>query len=171
MKIILPLEVVDRLRAELRRAGNREIGGVLVGEHLEGDTFRVADLSVQRSGGSASHFVRDVAHNRAFLDEFFARTGNDYARFNYLGEWHSHPSFAPVPSGPDVHTMRQIVEDPRVGVNFAVLVIVSLAKCSLQLSATAFQANVSPVSVDVQLEGGPVQNPGWLRRFIDLFRR
>lgn len=171
MKLILPMELVERLRGELHRAGNREIGGVLVGEHLHGETFRIVDLSVQRTGGSASHFVRDVEHNRAFLKDFSARTGNDYQRFNYLGEWHSHPSFAPVPSEPDLRAMREIVEDPQVGVNFAILIIVSPAKRSLiKLSATAFRANMSPVAAGVELEGNPAQKQSWLRRFIDLFR-
>ncbi|WP_008545410.1 Mov34/MPN/PAD-1 family protein [Bradyrhizobium sp. CCGE-LA001] len=171
MKVLLPYEVVQKLAAELKRAGIREIGGVLVGEHVAGETFRVADLSVQHSGGSATHFVRDVAHNRAFIANFFARTGHDYERFNYLGEWHSHPSFEPLPSGQDIRAMRDIVEDPNVGVNFAVLLIVTLARrSSLRLSGTAFRANASPVNVDIKIEGGPGPKRNWIVRFIDLFR-
>jgi hypothetical protein len=74
---------------ELHRAKWREIGGVLVGEHVEGETFRLVDFSVQREGGDASHFIRDPAQHEVFLQAFFERTGHDYARYNYLGEWHS----------------------------------------------------------------------------------
>lgn len=171
MKVILPHEVVKRLTAELKRAGVREIGGVLVGEHVGDETFRIADLSVQRSGGSATHFVRDVDHSSIFLKEFFARTGHEYGRFNYLGEWHSHPSFEPLPSAKDLTAMRDIVEDPNVGTNFAVLLILTLAKRSaIHLSATAFRAHALPLSVEVEAENEPSLKRSWFVRFIGLFR-
>ena len=93
-----------------------------MGEHVRHDVFKVVDMSVQRSGGSVDCFVRDPTEHQATLQAFFARTGGDYTRFNYLGEWHSHPAFEPVPSAVDVATMQSIVEDPSVGVNFLVLV-------------------------------------------------
>jgi len=171
MKILIPLEIIEQLKRELRGAGIREIGGVLVGEHLHDETFRLADISVQHSGGSATHFIRDLERNNAFLKEFFARTGYDYRRFNYLGEWHSHPSFEPLPSMPDLAAMRDIVEDPNVGVHFAVLLIATLARRStLKLSVTAFRAQAAPLNVDVEVEGRPDIKRSWFVRFIDLFR-
>ncbi|QOZ36360.1 Mov34/MPN/PAD-1 family protein [Bradyrhizobium sp. CCBAU 53421] len=172
MKLILPVDLVGRLRKELRTAGDREIGGVLVGEHLHDATFRLADLSVQRSGGSVAHFVRDVEQNSTFLRDFFARTGNDYQRFNYLGEWHSHPRFNALPSGQDLRTMQDIVESPDVGAHFAVLLIVSLRRRGvLELSAVAFRPGTSPESVDVVMEDETMKaEKGWLQRVIDLFR-
>jgi integrative and conjugative element protein (TIGR02256 family) len=168
MKLILPVPLLKRLKTELRRAGTREIGGVLVGEHIGQDVFRIADLSVQRSGGSAAHFVRDPRLNRAFLDEFFARTGMDYKRFNYLGEWHSHPSFSPIPSGPDIATMMEIVQDREVGANFVVLLIASLRWpwSLLEVSATAFQPHTPPVGVTIELESAPKEAENWLLRTV-----
>jgi len=126
MKILLAPPVVKRLRRELRRAGNREIGGLLMGEDLGNGDFRVVEISVQRSGGTEACFIRNPKDHQPELDAFFGRTGNDYSRFNYLGEWHSHPSFAPFPSPRDDASMREIVEDPTVGANFVVLLIVKL---------------------------------------------
>jgi hypothetical protein len=51
---------------------------------------------------------------------------HDYRRFNYVGEWHSHPSFEPEPSSRDDTSMREIVQDPKVGANFVALLIVKL---------------------------------------------
>jgi integrative and conjugative element protein (TIGR02256 family) len=172
MKLILPVELVTRLGQELKRAGSREIGGVLVGEHVEDESFRIVDLSVQRSGGSQAHFIRDVEHNRAFLDAFFAKTGRDYQRFNYLGEWHSHPLFTPLPSREDAATMRDLVEDSAVGVNFAILMIVSLGwRSTLKMSATAYRATEAPVAAEVVLEGDTqAGRVGWLKAVIDYFR-
>src|SRR5690242_9125070 len=90
------------LASALARNGSREIGGVLVGEHVAPNIFRLVDLSVQEHGGTAACFVRRPEHHKPFLDDFFLRTGKNYERFNYLGEWHSHPSFPAVPSHVDV---------------------------------------------------------------------
>ena len=153
MKLLLPLPVIKRLKRELR-GQSREIGGVLVGEHIAPDTFSIADISFQRRGGTTAHFVRDPEHHRDFLAEFFARTGNDYQRFNYIGEWHSHPAVEPLPSEPDFVTMFDIVEDTDVGVNFAVLIIVRLHRWGrLELSATLFRSGVIPESICIEVEG------------------
>lgn len=124
MKILLPRAVSALWRSELKRAGRREIGGVLMGEALGGDGFRVVQASVQRDGGSPTRFVRDPEHHGKAIREFHARTGHDYLRFNYLGEWHSHPSFATQPSRDDILAMQEILGDSRVGAAFACLLIV-----------------------------------------------
>jgi hypothetical protein len=62
----------------------------------------------------------------ARLRAFFQRAQHDYTRFNYIGEWHSHPSFEPIPSLRDDTSMREIIQDPEVGANFVVLLIVKL---------------------------------------------
>lgn len=153
MKLLLPLPMIKRLKRELY-GRSREIGGVLVGEHVAPDTFRIVDISFQRRGGTVAHFVRDPEHHRDFLAEFFARTGNDYQRFNYIGEWHSHPAAAALPSGPDFVTMFDLVQDTDVGVNFAVLIIARLPRWRrLELSATLFRAGVIPKSISIEVEG------------------
>ncbi|MBB4376382.1 Mov34/MPN/PAD-1 family protein [Bradyrhizobium sp. SBR1B] len=168
MELILPRKITDLLRCELRGRRN-EIGGVMVAEHVGGETFRIVELSVQRSGGTAMHFVRDPEQSKAFLSDFFARTGGDYRRFNYIGEWHSHPAFEVVPSRNDIQAMYQIVEDPEVGTNFAVLVIVRLLlRKSLQMSATLFRAGLSPESVVILVEG---KKSGFLSRLRGLLPR
>lgn len=155
MHLILAPPVVERLRRELRRAGKREIGGLLMGEHVEHETFRVVEISVQRSGGSAACFIRHPREHQAELDKFFEQTGRDYTRFNYMGEWHSHPSFPPIPSGPDLRTMQSIVSDPDVGVNFLVLLIPRLtSRQTMELSATAFRPHARPKTVNVRAEPG-----------------
>jgi len=173
MKLLLPQPILQHLRLELRSARRREIGGLLLGEHVEGETFRVVEATVQQSGGSAVHFVRDPAQHQKQLDDFFARTGNDYAKFNYMGEWHSHPSFEPLPSGEDIATMQSIVEDPKVGVNFLVLVIPRLTRWNmLKLSAMLFRPSCQPDFVDVEVESVVEGEPtGVVTRLIRWFTR
>ena len=125
LKLLLPGEVSRAISSALRKAGVREIGGVLMAEHIDHNKFVVRDITIHRRGALAS-FVRRMEDAVGRLRLFFDRAGHDYTRFNYLGEWHSHPSFTPEPSGKDDLSMLQIVQDQTVGANFAVLLVVKL---------------------------------------------
>lgn len=94
-------------------------------EHIGLNEFKVTEITVHRRGSIAS-FVRHIEDAIGKLRLFFYRTDHDYQRFNYLGEWHSHPLFEPIPSATDDMAMLQIVQDDSVGANFAVLLIVKL---------------------------------------------
>jgi hypothetical protein len=109
-----------------------------MGEHVAEGEFIVREVTIQTEGGSFAHFVRAIKSILAPLERFFLRTGRDYRRFNYLGEWHSHPSFECMPSDRDRRTMRELVQDGRVGANFAVLVILRLDAAVLVGAVTAF---------------------------------
>lgn len=126
MKIERAPELERRFRKALRTAGRREIGGMLMAEQLGLNHFRIVDFSLDGFSGSHTHFQRDPKTHQKTLDEFFDRTGRDYQRFNYLGEWHSHPSFSVQPSLEDVTTMTAMVEDRHSAIAFAVLLIVRL---------------------------------------------
>lgn len=130
MQILLPEESVQKLIKALERAGNQEIGGIMMGEHVSDDVYRVKDLTIQAQGGTVVSFLRIPMAILRPLQNFFHKTGYDFTRFNYLGEWHSHPTFALEPSSTDCRTMWDIVQDPNVGANFAVLMIVRL--CTMQ---------------------------------------
>jgi integrative and conjugative element protein (TIGR02256 family) len=139
MKVELPGETHRRLQRHLWKAGSREIGGVLMGEQFKPGHFRIVDFSVDDCTGSAAHFVRSTAEHQAALADFFGRTGADYGRFNYLGEWHSHPSFAAVPSVQDARSMTSLVETEE-HIPFSVLLIVRTRwRYMLDCSATLFQ--------------------------------
>lgn len=125
MTLILPPEQHELLLAALRKAGRREVGGILMGEHTGPNLFVVRELTVHSRGAVAS-FVRRIEDAIGVLRAFFRKTQHNYTRFNYLGEWHSHPSFPPYPSSPDDLAMLQIVQDETIGANFVVLLIVKL---------------------------------------------
>ncbi|MER9183568.1 Mov34/MPN/PAD-1 family protein [Mesorhizobium sp. M0767] len=115
----------DRVRQALRRAGSREIGGILMGQEIARGHFAVVDFSLDEISGERAHFVRDADHHRQALEKFFDRTGHNYQTFNYLGEWHSHPSFSTHPSVTDLHSMQDLVDAER-DIEFAVLLIVKI---------------------------------------------
>lgn len=127
INLILPDYIEQRLKMELQNAGEREIGGILMGEHVERETFRICDFTIQRDGGTWFTFVRRVQKSlKQSLRQFFEKNKHNYTKFNYLGEWHSHPSFNLIPSLQDRQSMFDIVNNPEVGANFVVLLLVKL---------------------------------------------
>lgn len=128
MRLLLPREIREQIEAALREAGRSEIGGILMAEHIAENAFRVQSVTIQRRGGSFAAFLRVVEAFIGPLKNFFRRTDYNYTKFNYIGEWHSHPSFIPKPSETDHQTMQSIINDPETGAFFVVLMIVKLNK-------------------------------------------
>ena len=144
MQLLVPPEITSQLVDALTQAGRREIGGILMGQHVGADTFRVMEVTVQRRGGTFAAFIRIVADILAPLRAFFDATKHDYTRFNYLGEWHSHHSFALEPSERDHMTMYDMVMDSQLGAHFVVLLLVKLNNVGqLQGSVTVYQPNIT----------------------------
>lgn len=138
MKLRIEPESLRVLEAALQDAASNEIGGQIFGQQLAPSDFLVSEITVQRRMGSFARFVVDVA--QAMLDavRFFDRTRHRYTRFNYIGEWHSHPSFEVAPSTTDRDTMRALVGDSGFRGNFAVLVIARLDSTGLTCGGWIF---------------------------------
>lgn len=143
--VVLNRRCVRTLKRELRAAGSNEIGGVLAAEQVGDGRFLVIDLSVQRNG-THSHFERDPVQHREFIRRFHERTGHKPERFNYLGEWHSHPAYPATPSDVDFDQMQHLVEDVEQKSTFLVLVIVKLGlNRELRGSAYGFRPGFAPL--------------------------
>lgn len=138
MRLTLPDDQRAILREGLRRAGAKEIGGQIFGEQLAPSDFVATELTFQRRPGTFARFVVDLAQAARDAVRFFERTRHRYARFNYIGEWHSHPSFSVRPSDTDVAAMRRLVRDPSFVGRFAVLMIVRLDGEHVDLGAWLF---------------------------------
>ena len=138
MKVTLATDQKRKLIAALKRADAREIGGQLYGEQLAPSNFLVTDVAIQRRRGSVTRFFVDLVQAVRDAVRFFDRTRHRYARFNYIGEWHSHPQFSVHPSGTDIDTMRGLVRDPDFQGSFSVLMIVRLHNDALCAAAWVF---------------------------------
>jgi [CysO sulfur-carrier protein]-S-L-cysteine hydrolase len=136
--ILIPQKIREQLCAVLQAAGDNEIGGILMGEHVAENTFRIVEVSAQSQRGTRSYFLRQLREALFHLTSFFQRTHHNYKRFNYLGEWHSHPGYLLYPSPDDQETMWDIVHDHQVGANFAVLLIIRLTNGTLDAVATIY---------------------------------
>lgn len=124
-----------------------------MGECLAPSRFRVADLTIQRRGGGFASFIRRLGDALAALARFFSQTGEEYTRFNYLGEWHSHPSFSTNPSEKDVRSMLDIAADPEVGANFVALLIVRLGAGRVEGSASIYWPDGAYEEARLSMEG------------------
>ena len=139
LAIEIPSGLVAKLQHELRSAGSREIGGILMGEQMEPGEFRVMEMTFQHHGGRIALFVRSARMALLALQQFFTRTAHRYHRYNYLGEWHSHPSFEARPSAKDHQSMIEVACNPTTGANFVVLMIVRLDESeSIEASLTSY---------------------------------
>lgn len=152
MKIAVAADQAEKLVAALKRSGTRETGGQLFGEQLEPSNFRVTELTVQSRPGTFARFVVDLLQAARDAIRFFDRTEHRYTRYNYIGEWHSHPSFTVQPSGPDVGAMRSIVRDPQFLGSFAVLMIVRLDAETLTAGAWVFDPQGAEHAVTLEME-------------------
>jgi hypothetical protein len=124
---------------------------MLFGEHVAPNDFRVVEATVAGTGTVAS-FLRGLIDGLSRLESFFRRTKRDYRRFNYLGEWHSHPSFALRPSTADDETMFEIVNDEATGALFAVSIIVKQVGGELEAAAFAYHPPRTREDASVVLE-------------------
>lgn len=151
LRITVPPDIQCKLYIALRKAGARECGGVLMGEHVGVNHFAVRALDIQRPGAIPS-FMRSVAGAARAIRAFCLSKGNDFRRFNYLGEWHSHPLFSVQPSSRDHSTMRALATDSQVGANFVVLLIFRLNCGELEGSAHTYLPDGSVHRSDLDLE-------------------
>jgi len=152
VKLYLPSDQTKKLAHALGRAGTSEIGGQLFGEQLAPSKFRITELTVQSRPGTFTRFVVDLVEAGRAAMAFFRRTAHDYTRHNYIGEWHSHPSFAVQPSSTDTNTMRELVRADDFNGSFAILVIVRLDGTELRTGAWLFDRNGADVAVTLEVE-------------------
>lgn len=138
MRLILPNDQMEIVRAALRSGGKKEIGGQIFGEQLAPSEFRATELTFQKRPGTFARFMVDLVQAARDAVRFFDRTRHLYTRFNYIGEWHSHPSFEVNPSGTDIAAMRDLVSDPEFKGGFAVLMIARLDADRLSYGAWLF---------------------------------
>ena len=153
MKLRVASQTIDDWATALKRARHREIGGILFGEHVGDADFRIVEATIQARGGNEVTFWRKAGKARRDFKSMSRRYGNDPERFNYLGEWHSHPHAPAVPSHVDEITMFQLLSDPETTVNFLILLINCLNEQSkLELSAVAYLASGQKIPCNIVVE-------------------
>jgi integrative and conjugative element protein (TIGR02256 family) len=95
--------------AEARRWPLRETGGALLGWRDDGEVVVSRILGPgHRAKHRFSSFEPDTVWQGERGREIYAESGRTIA---YVGDWHTHPRGAPIPSRQDRKTMKVISED------------------------------------------------------------
>ena len=151
MKLKITRPTFEAWVHDLTRAGPREIGGVLFGEQIKEGEFRIVDATRQRFGGGTKlHFLRRGGQARKHIHALHDRFGGDAKRFNYLGEWHSHPNAPVIPSTRDKLTMHQLLAEQAGAVNFLVLAIVRLDQSgAVEISAHSYLSTGQTIPCEI----------------------
>lgn len=155
MKLRIPKTTIDRWASDLKAAGHREFGGVLFGEQIAEGDFRIVEATHQRFwGGTPTTFNRRGGTARKEILRLHEKTGGNPERFNYLGEWHSHPNAPTVPSLQDEITMYELLADQAGAVNFLILILVRLeVDARVCVGAQTFLGSGHRLNCGTEIEG------------------
>lgn len=117
----IPMERMLKHRQDTKK--KREAGGVLVGRHLLNGVDMIVDgvtEPLQDDKRSRFSFFRSQQKHQSALDLAWQVSEGTQT---YLGEWHTHPEPAPVPSPTDFRDWRRkLREDVYTDVLFFVIV-------------------------------------------------
>ncbi|MDG1736572.1 MAG: Mov34/MPN/PAD-1 family protein [Paracoccaceae bacterium] len=143
LSLTVPRSQLEKLQTHLKQGGKREIGGWLVAEQTAPGKFELVGLTVDLEVGTRDRFDSLPEPHSKQMDRILLESSGRTGRVDYLGEWHSHPAFPPIPSEIDVASMTNMVEYS--GPSFAALVIVRLmGSASIQATITTFQRGQLP---------------------------
>lgn len=134
----------DKIERALRKAGDFETGGILIGKKVAETSFEIIDVSISEEDDMYSivSFIRGAKKSDLLLRKHFKnKTGY------YIGEWHSHPKFSLYPSNKDISTMFGIINDINYGVIFSILVITKLNRDKLDYQGYFFHRNLTDIVV------------------------
>jgi integrative and conjugative element protein (TIGR02256 family) len=112
-RVWLNAKARDSIREEARHKRFVETGGPLFG--FEADDGSVVVVRVFGPGPHAKHrpwkYVPDREATQETINRVFAESEG---RFDYVGEWHSHPRGRAHPSGGDLKSIFEIASQPAV---------------------------------------------------------
>ena len=99
MKIIIKKEVANKIKEKILDDMPNESKGACFAYHKDEEVFEIIDTYISKYKGTK--FFANLIVNRKykkFEKLFYKSKGHDYKHYNYIGDWHSHPSFECVPS-------------------------------------------------------------------------
>ena len=132
-------EAYSSIKNALQKYGKLEIGGILIGYQKGKNHFSIARATVADDIGkfNVASFIREPFKSMTMLLKLFKKR-----KYNYLGEWHSHPSFSLNPSSNDIRTMKGIILDDAYGVSFALLIIVKMLGSNIEMAGYLFHIHL-----------------------------
>ena len=144
MKYVVSQRALETMEWECRKFPDAETGGILVGFK---DSQRTAITHATGPGPKADrsqhHFTKDTPYLQAVLNLLF-----QYYQVNYLGVWHKHPLGMPFPSGGDILSAMEEVDDPKMELDKLITPICVMSGSSVEI-------------LPFVIAGGRYQPMGW----------
>ena len=109
--IIIPKRIRKIIYENVKKHSPNETKGALFACKKDDSTFEIEDIYIEPSVGSFA-FVK-LYNNKSykrFCQKYFSKHEDEDNVHNYIGDWHSHPSFSCYPSSYD---KQEVEEDLR----------------------------------------------------------
>lgn len=139
LRIFIEQRLIDKLARYGRNHYPNEFGGVLVGYYSDDkrmvniiDSILPTDFKSTRTS-----FERGVEGLEEALEGYYDQDPS----LVYIGEWHTHPNAAPVPSCTDDNAMREIVAASSVCIENPVMIIIGITENSAKLAFYVYVEN------------------------------
>ncbi|MCD8739700.1 Mov34/MPN/PAD-1 family protein [Mucilaginibacter roseus] len=102
----------------------KEFGGILIGYYMEGQqqVIITGTLLPDDYRSSPSSFERG---DKGLKERLKAVYEEEKPKI-YVGEWHTHPNAAPIPSYTDLNALKEIVASDAVSIDHPIMLILGL---------------------------------------------
>jgi len=123
----------------------------LFAKRLDDDTYEIDEVYLERRVGSIA-FVKLYNNHRykRFQARYHKKHKFDYRKHNYIGDWHSHPSFECVPSGFDMMEVEMDMQESNA--DFLIQVILKVERNLLVGNAFLYNNEVSAKRIELEIE-------------------
>lgn len=149
MKIIMPKTISKKIYQRIKETSPNETKGALFAKKINDDLYEIDAVYFEKIIGTYA-FVK-LYNNEAykkFQEKYHAKHLNDYETHNYIGDWHSHPSFECYPSSYD----RLEVESDLQKSNAKFLIQMILKNINQSLTGNCFLYNAFVSVEQIELE-------------------
>jgi len=151
MKIFVPQKITNAIQETIRKTQPKEIKGAFYAKQNNDESFSIDGLFVSEYIGT-NFFCKLLIDKRYrdFEKRYFKERNYEYKKYNYIGDWHSHPEFACIPSLYDINEANDDLK--KSNANFVVQFIFKLEDGVLIGSAFLFNKKFSSEKINLIIE-------------------
>lgn len=123
-KVQICAQVIDQIKEEYRNSKYFENGGILLGRIVRNKSMVILEQArvVRSKRKFRLAYVRNNKKAQKLINEIWTESKGVV---NYIGEWHTHPNIAPIPSNTDRNTIvEQTVEKRSDYFPYTLLIII-----------------------------------------------
>lgn len=151
MKIIIREEIADRILNQVRKYSPNETKGALFAHKIDDNTFEIEDVYFEKRIGSFVFVsLENSLRYKKFQKEYDRKHHYDYRNHNYIGDWHSHPSFALFPSGYDSNEVVDELKESNA--NFLIQIIVQEKENKLIGNCFLYNSSVTAKQIELEIQ-------------------